>query len=328
MIAGPRENRTEAPLAGTIASHVHGGGNRGAWSCLWVAALWLAGILFMAGCSDEESCISCVDRTPPAVPTGVFSVTGDRLVTVFWNDLYYDVQPRDLEGYVVYRSTAGPNGPFYPQAEIRWDENFDSQTGLHWYDDFDVANGTTYDYAVSSFDQAGNESELSFEEVFDTPRPEGFDLELISNTVNPALSGFDFSLLEAGRVDPTPPTTADILVDFEEVGGGVLVPFVQVARPDNVRLQDYGTIPLLWVDWAPEGGYSETGKAELILGHSYIVEISDSPTNLNYAKFEVKSIGATSVVMDWAYQPVNGSPELKAPSMPDSPLAEIQLLKF
>jgi hypothetical protein len=34
------------------------------------------------------------------------------------------------------------------------------------------------------------------------------------------------------------------------------------------------------------------------------------------------------VVIDWAYQPVNGSPELKAPSEPKSPVAEVQLLKF
>ncbi len=291
------------------------------------AALLLGGALFLEGCSDD-TCVSCVDNTPPAVPTGVFSVTGDELVTVYWNDLYYDVQPRDLEGYVVYRSTQGPNGPFFPLVEIGWDEYFDSQTGLHWYDDTDVNNGTTYDYAVSSFDLAGNESELSFEEVFDTPRPEGFNMELVSFTVDPTRSGFDFSLLEDGRVNPTPPTTADILVVYEDIGGGNLVPFVEVARPDNVRLQDYGTIPLLWVDWAPVGGFSESGKAELILGHSYIVEIIENPTSLNYAKFEVKSIGSNSVVIDWAYQPVNGSPELKAPVEPKPSVVDIELLRF
>ena len=96
------------------------------------------------------------------------------------------------------------------------------------------------------------------------------------------------------------------------------------ARPAAVRLQDYGTIPLEYVDYAPETGYSELGRAELIEGHSYIVRIvTEVPyTFVNYAKFHFYGIGYDAggvyVDLDWAYQIDEYNRELKVQAGRDS----------
>lgn len=256
----------------------------------------------LLGCDED---VTYIDDDPPTVPAGVFSVTGDEVVSVYWNDLY----DLDLIGYAVYRHDG--NDPVYGaylwQGDVAWDENFDDQTLLHWYDDENVVNGETYYYAVLSFDEAGNESSLSFETVVDTPRPSGIDMELYDrNGPNPDFSGFDFSRLEAGRLAWNAPT-ADIYVAYEEG-----IPFVYVARPGIVQIQDYGTIPLSLVDYAPDSGYSASGRVELIEGHSYILKITENPgTDVHYAKFYAYDVMPGSALIDWAYQEDNFNPELK-----------------
>jgi hypothetical protein len=99
---------------------------------------------------------------------------------------------------------------------------------------------------------------------------------------------------------------ADIL--FSNVGNL----FLMEAGDDGTDIQDAGFIALEDIDWAPDEGYSGTGTAELIVGHSYIVW---TRTN-NFAKFQVVDMPATGpdageyVVIDWAYQEVTGLPEL------------------
>ena len=51
----------------------------------------------------------------------------------------------------------------------------DLSTDASRYVDDDVRNGSTYFYAVSAYDYDGNESELSPEQVYDTPRPSGIE---------------------------------------------------------------------------------------------------------------------------------------------------------
>jgi hypothetical protein len=295
-----------------------------------VAAL-LALPLFLTGWGDE-SCIDCVDDcvdTSPPIPTGVFSVTGDEMVTLYWSPIWND----NIVEYVIYASETY-EGPYYEIGSVAWDENFDDVLGIHWFNVAGLINGQTLFYAVTSVNADGFESDLSYEEIFDTPRPEGFDLELFDILAAPDLSGYDFSVMDpiSGRLSPFPAsmTSADIYVSFEEN-----VPYVQVARPAHVLIQDYGSfldgngfVRLDWVDWAPSGGYSETGRAELIRGHAYIVMIQESASDVHFAKFAVTGIRSQSVVIDWAYQVANGSRELKSPSGAKSPPVNAELVRF
>lgn len=300
---------------------------------LLVLAAGLGGLL--GGCGDED-CVNCVQLPPPVVPTGVFSVSGDSEITVYWNDISY--APYDgsynenVAGYRVYsrffedgdQYDAGRT--FYLIAEVAWNENYDPTTGLHWYVDTgllndgsdEVFNGGRYEYAVSAYNAAGGESALSFELVTDAPLPisvtpvELFDL----GGGFPQWSGFDFSALEQGRVDPRPlATTADVFVEFS---GGV--PYLHSIDGD-VRIQDFGVftddggnLVFEGVSWAPADGYSTTGVLEIVAGHIYVVEIYDSGAQtLHYAKLGVTAVGTSSVVAHWAYQTIDGLPELSVP---------------
>jgi len=273
-----------------------------------LAILPLTAALWLGGCSEED-CLECVDQDPPAVPTGVYSVTGDERVTVLWNDIYQN----DLAGYAVYRDD-NADGEFEHLADLAWDENWDSNTGLHYYVDLAVTNGLTYEYAVASYDGAGNESPLSFEVVLDTPRPEGFDVALFDRFVTPAASGFDFS--RALRVADTD-DAADIYVEWSGD-----IPFVHSARAD-VLLQDYGNvmtdsgfIDLDLLSYAPLEGWTVAGRVEAIRGHAYVVRVGAS--SYHYAKFAVTNLDgiAGSITVDWAYQIDADNRELKAPPAP------------
>lgn len=276
---------------------------RTAWRRISVLMMVLLASLVLSGCDED---VTNIDDEAPAVPTGVFTVTGDGVVSVYWHDLYQ----LDLAGYGVYRHDGDDPvyGAYYWLGDVAWNENYDDQTLLHYFDDYDVFNGETYYYAVLSYDDSGNESALSFETVMDTPRPEGIEVLLFDRGGDyPERSGFDFSRLELGRVPWTEPT-ADIFVDFDAG-----VPFVIAARPNAVKLQDYGAVHWDDASYAPDYGYSELGRIELIAGHCYFVRIADDPeTDVHYAKFQVYAVGDGYVDIDWAYQIDPFNRELKA----------------
>lgn len=252
-----------------------------------VAAVMLM-LPFVAGCDDEDPVV--VDA-PPFPPDGVFSITGDGVVSIFWNPN----QEPDLQGYIVYRSVANP-GPYYALDGAVLSASTTS------YDDFDVVNGETWFYAVTAFDASG-ESELSLDTVFDTPRPEGFGLVLVELGQDPSRAGYDFSSLSNSSQAASLGTT-DIY--FESTGG---VNYVVAADP-LVDIQDYGVIDLVAVDWAPETGWAPSKRAEAIVGHSYIVRVTDGQGDFNMAKFEVTEVTPLNLRMDWAYQAVDNELEL------------------
>ncbi len=243
---------------------------------------------FVAGCDDEGPVV--VDA-PPFPPDGVFSVTGDGVVSIFWNPN----QESDLDRYEVWRGNQAPEGPYYYLASVS--PSFTS------YDDTDVVNGETWFYAVLAVDATGHESALSRETVFDTPRPEGFGLVLVELGQDASRAGYDFSSL-SNVPQAASLSTTDIY--FESTGG---VNYVAAADP-LVDIQDYGVIDLIAVDWAPDTGWAPSKRAEAIVGHSYIVRVTDGQGDFNMAKFEVRSVTSTNLEIDWAYQAVDNNPEL------------------
>jgi hypothetical protein len=243
----------------------------------------LAALILTTGCHDSSTNVVAVDYPPHRVE-GVTSVTGDQLVTVYWRANQED----DIDHYKIYRNRSA-TGTF---------TLIGASTGTS-YADANVVNGDTYFYAVAAVDRAGQESaELSIENVFDTPRPEGFGVALASDRVNDALSGWDFSAyVRRPSLDPG----ADIYYDADVVGGHYLV-FAASAT----SIQDAGYLALRDVNFAPPSGWSADGVVEAIPGHSYILLTRDG----HFAKFAVVSRDGNGLVMDWAYQIDPGNPEL------------------
>ncbi|MEW5993249.1 MAG: hypothetical protein AB1744_02500, partial [Candidatus Zixiibacteriota bacterium] len=164
----------------------------------------------------------------------------------------------------------------------------------------ELQNGVTYYYAVSSVDAAGQISELSAENAFDTPRPEGRTV-LADSAVDAAKSGFHFGTQQRVHV-----SLSDVFVD--QVNG---VFYLNVGNL-STDLQDMGqTDSFDDIGWAPQTGWSANGWAELITGHTYVIR-TGSPDNVHYAKMWVEGIDEiySWVSFQWAYQVAKDNPEL------------------
>jgi len=246
-------------------------------------------ILVLGGCADEVYIVR-PDHTPPSRPKGLYSVTADEAVYLFWEENDED----DFREYRVYRREEGDD--YYHRIGI---------TKIAEYVDQNVENGVTYFYAVTARDKNGNESDFS-DVVFDTPRPEGWGWSLYDRFYKPSRSGFDFSEPAILYWDDY---EADIYLEYDDD----LESFFLCVANDQTDIQDFGyTDKLDDVDYSPEKGWSYVGWVEVIPGHSYIIWTADN----HFAKLRVKKItGDLKIDFDWAYQVDPGNPEL-APRPP------------
>lgn len=249
---------------------------------------WLLAPLLLAGCDEcwETPCCGDgwdADDEAPAIPVGLTPVTGDGEVFLHW----YPCQDEDLAGYRVYVSS---------EADGRYDSI--GETEATRFVDHGARNGRTYFYAVTAYDFCGNESDLSREIIHDTPRPEGHGLVLANAAAGrPSDSGYDFSGYR--RQGPDVPGT-----DIYYLAQGPAA-HVMAASP-LAGIQDAGYLALEDLDWAPGGGWSESGRVEALVGHTYAVRTADG----YYAKFHVVSVAGDRLTLDWAFQADRGNREL------------------
>ncbi|KPL19123.1 MAG: hypothetical protein AMJ92_04415 [candidate division Zixibacteria bacterium SM23_81] len=250
--------------------------------------MWVG--LTMIGCSDVNR---CSDYTPPPIPSGVYTITGDGLVEVLWSE----VRIEDLDGYKIYRS---PREDGIYRRIGRSEDNY--------FVDQDVQNGVVYYYAVSSYDWDGNESDLSYETVHDTPRPEGFDLIIYDED---ARAGVDFSGYYHHMIQSWDDPFVDLYLLW--LNGRYCLASTDVEYQGAIYgtdVQYAGYVNSLdEIDWAPDGGWSVdiADTVRLYEDHAYLVWTWEN----NFAKFQVVHIGYDYVVIDWAFQVDEGNPELK-----------------
>jgi hypothetical protein len=234
----------------------------------------------MLGC---EHVTSIRDFVAPDPPRHVVTEAGDGFIDVYWNPN----SETDVAGYNVFVGSSY-DGPY---------ELLGATTGVHFTHN-DARNGSTYYYAVTAYDYDGNESELSTEEAYDIPRPEGYGRVLSNFRQVPGRSGYDFSSFNV-----VPYTDQSMDMYFEYSGGRY---YMNV--PEDTEIQELGpTSSILDIRVAPSGGWSVTGDVELQTGRTYVVRTWDD----HYAKFRVSSLSPSQVVFDWAYQLQRSNPLMK-----------------
>ncbi len=240
----------------------------------------LLGALLVGGCKTS---VLAPDRTPPFAPRGIYTETGDDFIQLSW----LRNQESDVTGYKIYIS--GSYDGVYTAV---------GQTAGLSYTDFGADNGITVYYAVTAFDEAGNESDLSTDVAYDTPRPDGFGVALPNFRYDPDRAGYDFSTYSTGPYD-------DQFTDvyFEFFNG---VYYLDVW--DDTEIQDMGyTESLSELRYAPTAGWSPTRDVRLIVGHTYVIRTWDN----HYAKVRISSLSDTRAIFDWAYQLQEGNTRLK-----------------
>jgi len=223
------------------------------------------------------------DFNPPAIPKDVVMLNGDNIVDLYWRAN----SESDLAGYNIYVSDSYDGRYLNIGSSI-----------YNSFTDYDAVNGETYYYAVTSYDYNGNESELSFDVIYATPRPEGYNQSIFDYLEYPNNSGYSFSKYSVFPYD-------DLNTDFffENYEGNF---YLDVW--DDTDIQDMGsTADIYDIEFAPEGGWSSTKDVQAIAGHTYVIWT----WNNHYAKIRVSSITNQRIVFDWAYQIVEGEPLLK-----------------
>jgi hypothetical protein len=246
--------------------------------------LLLTTILFaLTACDRGHEEIIYIDDTPPMPPVGIISISLDNAVELQW----YENQEPDLAGYRVYVSDRY-NGVYDPIGDTR-------KAG---FVDRGASNGVTAYYAVTAYDIHGNESELSRDVVYDTPRPEGRGVGLVDRFVLPHRSGYDFSEYSILHFDTD---RTDFFFEISDRGFPYLVVW------DDSEIQDMGhTRNLDEISSAPGEGWNPTGDALAVRGHTYVIKTFDG----HFAKIRIVDISASGMVFDWAYQVARGNPEL------------------
>lgn len=219
----------------------------------------------------------------PKPPTGLYSINGDNKVSLFWNHN----NERNLEGYNVYVSSSY-NGRY----------DLIGSTSNNFYVDLGAKNGITYYYAVTAYNTYGIESDLSIEEVRNTPRPEGYNRAIYDFRKFPNTSGYSFA---KQQVLPYNDKYTDMFFDNDS-GYYYMVVWSDTDIKDMGPTKDIYDIP-----YAPTSGWSPTKDVLLKVGNTYVVWTADN----NYAKFRVNSITPERVSFDWAYQTKPGERQLK-----------------
>ena len=260
---------------------------------LTILALLAFMVFGLFGCDNDNDTI-IVDSDPiPTTPQGVFSVTGDGVVWVYFNGIYES----DVDHYIVYRSLDELTG-YVAITNVDAVSNPNLDLIIYESADYGRINGVTYWYAVTAVDNAGQESELSAENVFDTPRPEG-QATLFPNDFVSGSAGFN--LATASVLDWTSPA-ADIWIDrtFDLDGPDTIwFPYIN-AGDDLTYIQDLGyTEDFDEISYAPLDGWSRLGYVEAIVGHTYVVWTNDD----HYAKIRINSMTVSGAFsFTWGYQ--------------------------
>ena len=230
----------------------------------------------------------------------MYSVTGDGKVTLVW----LANTEADVVSYRIYQGPCGGLDCEYTRIAA-----LPAPAGAEYveYVVTGLANGVTRFFAVAAVNRAGAEGDLTYNNVFDTPRPAGTGLVLNNYLVYSTNIGYDFSAFARTTIIDSP---ADIFYGFYEDTTGFI--HQQVFVPDySTDIQDAGYVSSLdAVDFAPDSvsGWSPSGTVEAVAGHAYVVWTRDN----HFAKFRVTAVGSTHISLDWAYQIDPGNRELKA----------------
>ncbi len=242
--------------------------------------------LILSSCGVNDP-FGFLDTQPPAPPSGIVVINGDQRVDLSWKQS----RDNDVAGYNIYSSYS-------------YDGRYTliGSSNDNYFIDFDVSNGTTYYYAVTAYDYVGNESDLSYDVIYTTPRPEGFNQSIFDYRNFPNSGGYTFNTYSVVAYDDK---SADFF--FENYDG---VFYLDVW--DDSDIQDMGTtIDIYDVAEAPVSGWSASKDEIAIVGHTYVIWTWDN----HFAKVRIKSINNDRIIFDWAFQLDEGNPLLKTKSV-------------
>jgi hypothetical protein len=278
-------------------------------------------VLGFSGCNDDD--VQVVEPSELVPPLGLYSITGDEQVILFWWCSNYG---DDLVGFKIYQAEGAyslePREEVPAGFAVADSVVVDAPCGTLLQRTIGgLVNGTTYSFLVVA--AKGDEwREISHTSNItgDTPRQESdaaTEIVLYAKQENAEAAGFelsDFTVVDCSELDPgdytTPLGLGDIMCEkFGIVGGVGDRAWLDGINGAGVQclgfMQDWND-----ADQAPLNGYADPGHSiEALMGHVYAIATGDG----HYAKVQLLGIDDESawVRIKAAYQPQWGNPEYK-----------------
>lgn len=248
--------------------------------------------------------ITVDERNRLPAPAELRSITLNRSVQLAWAGNAAGADPNAFDYYRVYSAPWSASGNRCDAG--RW--VLEGSTSSDGFLVNGLANGATRCFAVSAVRRDGHESIWSPVRV-DTPRPDARFVLVDAFESRPSTSAFlfhDAANARYGVLVHGDAAQADFRV--ERRADGSL--WMRTVRPET-RVAVFGDRPipeLTTVDRAPDVSFV-SGAVELLPGWGYVFSVRQSD-GVHYAAVRVGYVAREHVVIDWAYQPAAGNPEL------------------
>jgi hypothetical protein len=276
---------------------------------------WIPAVVLLAACSNDDNNGPGVT---PESPEALSSTSLDGAIALVWTDNPFENDPDIFGNYRVYSTS----------FDIDASEN---QCGSDWLvegttvaPEFLVgalANGVPRCFSVTAVSVDGFESERSPLRG-DTPRPDSRNVALSAAPTTPNGSGFRFwddlnddgstQSGELGIVRSANAPDIDFFVDRDGSGDLFLTPVREGTGVEfyneNDPVEDLTAIDFA-EDLSGEGGY-RTSPIQAVPGFGYVFETDGGDGFVRYGAVRVQHVGATFLILDWAFQTDPGNPEL------------------
>ncbi|MFL5493730.1 MAG: hypothetical protein ACJ8DC_05015 [Gemmatimonadales bacterium] len=265
-------------------------------------------VLLAAACSSNDR---SGPGTPVDTPTSLSSTTLDGAIALTWSDNSFTSDPDIFQNYRVYSASFD----FDNNACGTW--RLEGTTVAPEFVVGALANGAPECFSVTAESVDGFESARSPTRS-DTPRPDARNVVLYAFQSQPDQSGFRFwedlnadgtaQGSEIGLVGSGASNTIDFVVDRDGSGDLFLTPVRSGTGveyyDDNAPVED-----LTSIDFAADRPYSPAGILA-IPGYGYVFEMSGGDGFKRYGAVRVTHVGQNFLILDWAFQPDHGNPEL------------------
>lgn len=280
---------------------------------IWVLFVVVLSSILIWGCEETVTEIKTVPQSELNPPLGVRSITGDSQVTLRWYSSNYE---DDFGGYLVYQAT-GDHEQLAPEelpaAFDVIDTLYAGGTTPTVHTVLGLSNGSTYSFALTTFDVDLTKESYPSNIVADTPRPYG--TAKIYQQESSEHSGFDFSAeVTVSYTD----ADCDIFLDVYTIADNL---HYSLTSPDQANpsqrtteIQDMGyTDSFDTIDISPTQGWDPDYSVDVLNmeEHTFALKTEDN----NYVKLRILDTGGASpdqwVEFEYGYQTISGDPNFK-----------------
>lgn len=272
-------------------------------------------LLLAAACSYDPNS----PNNAPDVPATLSSTSLDGAIALTWLDNAYNADPANFQNYRIFSTSYDLD-----QNACGTSLRLEGTTVAPEFIVGALANGVPRCFSVSAVSIGGAESARSPVKT-DTPRPDARNVVLYAVEVRSDSSGFRFwdddgdgqvEAGELGRVRSGTATDIDFFVDRNASGSLFLHPVrpgTGVEFYNNAPVEDLTSIDFAACIPGPTPGscapYTTT-PIEASPGFGYVFETDGGDGFIRYGAVRVTHVGQSFLILDWAFQPDPGNPEL------------------